>query len=244
MLEQLVIVDYQEGAGGEFLASFVSAHWGHDITPNPQSQGNRVQKWLNSHSLVRPQWDQNFELNFAEFITLCEQHSIKQISVPYHLYKWPDHCERISNQIAHTRFVQIDVSGYLDHISADFRRKVLRRRLHSADFGEIKFFLQGQNIEHQRRCMNLFRQGTLTLVDIRPEFESYSGQKTLPSRDIKINYGDFFVDFDRTPAAYQQLCENLNMTPNPDLLQQLIDRNRKNLQAQQEYLSTLCDILF
>ena len=239
MIEQLVIVDYQEGAGGEFLASFISAHWGHAITPDPQSQGNKIQKWLNSHSLVRPTWDQDFESNFAEFVALCKQHNIAQLSVPYHLYKWPGHCNHISKQIPHTRFVRIDATDYLDQVSADFQRKVLRRRLGSADFGEIKFFLQEQSAEHRQRCMDLLRQGTLTLANLRPDFEFYPVQRTLPSQDIVINYGDFFVNFDHTPRAYHELCRNLNLEPNLDLLQQLIDRNQKNLQAQKEYLSTL-----
>lgn len=241
MIEQLVVVDYQEGAGGEFLASFISAHWGHALTPYPQSQGNRIQKWLNTYSLVRSTWDQDFESNFAEFVALCEQHSITQISVPYHLYKWPSHCDRISKQITHTRFVQIDVTDCLDCVSADFQRKVLHRPLGSADFGEIKFFLQGQTAEHQRRCMDLLRQGTLTLANLRPDFEFYPGQRTLPSTDIVIKYSDFFVNFDRTPMAYHELCDKLKLNPNLALLQQLIDRNQKNLQAQKEYLSTLCD---
>ena len=43
-------------------------------------------------------------------------------------------------------------------------------------------------------------------------------------------YEDFFINFDRTSAAYQTLCNQLQLSPNPQLLDALIDRNKKNLQ--------------
>ena len=46
----------------------------------------------------------------------------------------------------------------------------------------------------------------------------------------EIMYQDFFVNFDQTPAAYQTLCNQLQLNPNVQLLDALIDRNRKNLQ--------------
>ena len=50
MLEQLIVVDYQEGAGGEFLANWLSAHFGQKLNYNQQTNSNYLQKWLNAHS--------------------------------------------------------------------------------------------------------------------------------------------------------------------------------------------------
>jgi len=51
-------------------------------------------------------------------------------------------------------------------------------------------------------------------------------------------YGDFFVDFTGTLAAYKQLCNQLEISPDLVLFDALVDRNRKNLQHHQTHLST------
>lgn len=239
MIEQLVVVDYQEGAGGEFMASFVGAHWGHELSMDSQNHGHAVQKWLNTQSLVRSDWDQQFEQHLCEFVELCRVKDISSIAVPYHLYKWPHHCNIITDVCSHTRFVKINAANYLDSISADFQRKVINRILTTKDFGEVALFLNDQDSAHKIHCLELFRRGELTLKHMRPDFVFDPGLKQLPSQDIQIDYGDFFVNFHCTPAAYHQLCEQLGLVPQPYLLQQLVDRNKKNLQDQQQYLSTL-----
>ena len=61
MLEQLIVVDYQEGAGGEFLANWLSAHFGQKLNYNQQTNSNYLQKWLNAHSLIQDDWKENFK---------------------------------------------------------------------------------------------------------------------------------------------------------------------------------------
>lgn len=229
MLDHFVVVDYQEGAGGEFLASFISAHWGQFLSENPQTNPNQLQKWLNSHSLIYTDWNKNFSQYLKEFINHCTKHDIKSIAVPYHLYKWPNHVNIIKDIIYPARFVKINSTGNESKINNDFQKKVLRRTLGIKDLNEIQFLLSTQDIKQKNKCMQLFKQGTLTIGDILPVPDNYS-PKVLPSQDVEIAYHKFFIDFDQTPAAYQKLCQEINLAFNDKLLSTLINRNKKNLQ--------------
>jgi hypothetical protein len=100
------------------------------------------------------------------------------------------------------------------------------------DFAEIKFILKGQTQEKIKHCMEQYRHHALTYRELWP-CDPKIKLKHLPSNDIEILYGDFFVEFDRTPSAYQTLCNQLQLIPNAQLLDALIDRNKKNLQHSQ-----------
>ena len=236
MLEQLIVVDYQEGAGGEFVANWLSAHFGQQLKTDPQKNPDYLQKWLNSHSLVKSDWRKNFADYLLDFNRLCDQSNICRIAVSYHLYKYPEHVEALT-KINQARFVRINCQGYESQIKEDFNRKIWNRMLAADDFDEIKFMLHNQDQEKINYCMSLFKQGKLTYRDLvlsEPVFEL----KHLPSNDVEMLYQDFFINFDRTPAAYNQLCEQLHLTPDARLLNALIDRNKKNLQQRQNHLST------
>jgi hypothetical protein len=231
MTEQLIVVDYQEGAGGEFIASWLSAHFGQTMQTNLQANPNYLQKWLNSYSLTQPDWHSDFEKYLEKFFQECTQHNIQRIAVAYHLYKYPEHVE-ILKKNSTVRFVRINCNNHQTQINNDYCRKVLNRVLGPNDFAEIKFMLQNQSQEKINHCLSMYKRNQLTyqqLVPIQRNFEL----KKLPSQDVEILYEDFFIDFDRTPAAYQTLCSQLQLTPNAQLLDALIDRNKKNLQHSQ-----------
>jgi hypothetical protein len=236
MLKQLIVIDYQEGAGGEFIASWLSAHFGQRLETNLQNNPNYLQKWLNSHSLIKPDWQTNFTEYLLNFNNLCGEHNIQHICIPYHLYKWPEHVD-ILKKINQARFVRINCEGYEFQIAEDFKRKVLNRVLGPKDFAEIKFMLDNQDKEKRKHCLNLFKQGKLTYNELVPTTSSIES-KHLPSTDLEIIYGDFFVDFARTLTAYKQLCDQLEISANVVLLDALVDRNRENLQHHQKHLST------
>jgi hypothetical protein len=235
MLEQLIVIDYQEGAGGEFIASWLSAHLGQQLETDLQNNPNYLQKWLNSHSLIKSDWQTNFTQYLMEFNDLCGQHNIQRICIPYHLYKWPDHVE-ILQKINQARFVRINANGYETNIEEDFKRKVLNRVLEPKDFAEIKFILGNQDKEKRDHFLHLFRQGKLTYGEL---FPNSNGLKHLPSTDVEIMYGDFFSDFTKSADAYNKLCNQLQILPDLGLLSKLVERNRKNLQNHQKYLSTV-----
>ena len=238
MLDQLIVVDYQEGAGGEFVASWLSSHFGHQLVEDPQKNPSYCQKWLNSYSLVNKDWGQAFAEFFQNFLTTCQSQGITQIAVPYHLYKWPHHVDTIKDCCPHVRFVRINCNGYKDTISAEFQRKVCSKKLGPADFGMVKFMLAHQSKEQIKHALALFKNQQLTFGDIMPTEIQSTQLKDLPSQDIEINYQDFFVSFDRTEQAYKQLCIELDILPNTALLDALIKRNKKNWQDLQEHLNT------
>jgi hypothetical protein len=232
MLDQLIVVDYQEGAGGEFMASWLSAHFGQKLEHDLQSHPNYLQKWLNSHSLIYDDWQQNFVGYLKMFNQLCAHASVQKIAVPYHLWKYPEHVH-ILQEMNQARFVRINCDGYQADVFLDFRRKVLDRKLTHGDFDEIKFLLQNQPTHKKQHCMNLLRDNRLIYkdllgTDIKP------GLKILPSHDIEILYKDFFVDFTSITDRYHVLCHELGLQPNASLLDSLVERNKKNLQIQQE----------
>jgi hypothetical protein len=232
VLKQLIVVDYQEGAGGEFLASWLSAHFGQQLVTNPQSNPNYLQKWLNSHSLVKSDWREKFIDYLLMFNSKCMEHGIQNIAVPYHLYKYPEHVQ-ILEKINQARFVRIDCTGHELQINKDFQRKVLNRILDSNDFGEIKFILTNKSQDRIRHCLDLYKAKQLTYGKLLSIDNVPVVSRTMPSKDIQILYQDFFVEFDKTPDAYRQLCLQLNLEYNNSLLDCLIQRNKKNLQELQ-----------
>ena len=238
MIDKLVIVEYAEGAGGEFISSFISAHWGQNLSANPQKKPNHLQKWFNTYSLILADWDKNFKQHAKTFLGMCMEQDISRIAVPYHLYKWPHHQEVLQTLSLDTRFVGIDSTGHEQRLFVDFQRKIANRILDCDDFGEIQLWLKDQPLAHQRWCMDLFRQKKLTLKDISPRFQILTN-RSLPivSNDFIISYGDFFVDFTKTSAAYERLCQQLDLVPDQELLVFLIDRNRKNLEQQNSLLT-------
>lgn len=234
-MDKLIVVDYHEGAGGEFIARFLSAHYGHDLEFDQQHNPDYIQKWLNSNSIVTPEWDKQFPTFFDLFLSNCNALGITQIAIPYHLYKWPGHVDTIRKSVPNTRFVKINVSEYEDRISKEFQRKVLTRNI--TDFQELKFLLSNIDRDFTKSMLQLYKQGNLKYQHF---FSNPPGcLQHLPSDDIEINYKDFFVNLDQTPLAYEKLCKELEILPNPLLLSALIERNKKNQQDLDNYLSTL-----
>ena len=227
------MVDYHEGAGGEFIARFISAHFGHELEFDQQAKPNHLQKWLNSYSLITPDWAMNFAKYFQAFLDNCALQQITSIAVPYHLYKWPDHVDTITSYVPQTQFVKINSHSHRDKVDADFRRKVLDRPI--TDFKELQFLLSNRDKPFVNNTLKLYQNKNLYYRDIFPWKSTWS--KTLPSNDIEILYSDFFCEFDRTANAYQQLCSQLNLVPDPVLLTALIQRNQKTQSGSKTTLS-------
>lgn len=234
-MDKFIVVDYQEGAGGEFIARFISAHFGHELEFDQQARPDHAQKWLNSYSIVKQDWDTNFQTYFDTFLKRCASHGISDIAVPYHLYKWPRHVELILTQMPHTRFVRINCKGYYTQINTDFHRKVSDRKL--TDFRELQFLLANRDRNFVKDILKLYKEQKLYYRDIFPAPSICS--KTLPSEDIEINYSDFFCDFNQTASAYEKLCSQLKLVPDILLLTALLERNKKNQQDLSNYLNKI-----
>lgn len=231
-MDKLIVVDYHEGAGGEFIARFLSAHFSHELEFDQQQYPNHVQKWLNSKSIITPNWDKQFLTYLNMFLSNCRAHLATSIAVPYHLYKWPGHVDIISTSIPGTRFVKIDSSKHQQRIADEFRRKVLDRPI--TNFQELQFLLANKDRDFIKSMLDLYKQNILTYRDVFPKIPTLG---PLPSNDIEISYEDFFVDLAKTPAAYEKLCSDLEITPDVVLLSALIERNKKNNQDYERHLS-------
>ena len=232
-MDKLIVVDYQEGAGGEFFARFISAHLGHELEFDQQAHPSHVQKWLNSHSLVNTDWDKRFPVYLRMFFSVCKMQNATNLAVPYHLYKWSGHVDLILQELPLTRFVKINCNNYADQVSVDFQRKVLDRPIQ--DFSEMQFLLKNKSTDSIKYSIELYKQGQLTYKDIFPETSLQL--QTLPSKDIEIDYGDFFCNFNQTAHAYEKLCNDLNLKPDLVLLSSLLERNKKNQQDLNNHLS-------
>ena len=172
---KLIVVDYQEGAGGEFMARFISAHFGHSLTFDQQADPDQIQKWLNSHSIIDSNWNQRFKTAFQVFVELCQRQQITEIAVPYHLYKWPDHIDKILEQVPNTRFVKINCDNYLAEVNADFQRKVLDHPI--KNFSEVQFLLRNKEIDFIKSI-----DGRYVFLEINPNgqwvwIETQTGQR-------------------------------------------------------------------
>jgi hypothetical protein len=234
MIDQLIVVDYVEGSGGEFFANFLSAHFGSKLEFDAQRSPNFLQKWLNSQSLVVKNWDQEFRNQLIEFQDLCDRSLMSRLAIPYHLYKWPHHIDIISEMFP-TRFVKINVVGFEHLIRSDVERKVWFRKMTKKDVGEVQFLLQRLDLDQQQIVLNLYRKQELIFKDLVGG--NLETGESPPTRDIEIFYKDFFQDFDCTVNAYKKLCAELKIIPDFALLNKLIDRNKKNWQDLQSYMS-------
>lgn len=232
-MDKLIVIDYQEGAGGEFIARLISAHFGHELNFDQQQHPNHIQKWMNSHSIVEPDWDQRFPIYFRMFLDLCQTQGINQLAIPYHLYKWPRHVDLILEKLPNTRFVKINCEHYLPQVHADFQRKILDRPL--VNFGELQFLLKNKPKDFIKSRLELYKHKDLTYRNLFPPTPLQLQQ--LPSNDIDLDYGDFFSNFDQTAQAYENLCSALGLTPDVMLLSLLLERNKKNYQDLLKHLS-------
>lgn len=239
----MIIVDYLEGAGGEYFSYFLSSH-AELLNYQPSELDMQILadfKFLNTQSLSTPDWDSQFATVFENF-----NHNNKKLAAPYHLYKWPNHVEQILQINPAVRFVNINSANDDYLVKMDFLRKIWLRKLTKKDLPEIKTLTN--NLDQSSKMMLIQRLKTNSLLQLDIELvcnqmainranrlnkidKFINNRLTAPSKDITISYRDFFIDFDCTCNAYDKLCAELNLQPDYVKLNLLIDRNKKNYLA-------------
>ena len=247
MLDQLIIFDYVEGSGGEYLSNLINQHDGFycesPAAENMQEHTNILQKFFNANSLVDPDWDNKFNYKLDDFITKCNQKSINKIAVPYHLYKFPHHIDIIKNKLP-VRFVKINCGEYENLVKLDFIKKICFRQLDASKFDEIKYKINYFSTKNQSTALKLLKNNSLYELDLMLLANgldvNYQSRESIvkellnrtvspPSQDITINYGDYFIRLDNLKFNYYNLCTILNIVPDDYLLQSMVIRNQKNL---------------
>ena len=258
MLDKLIIIDYADGAGGEYFSNFISSHSGFyaqsPLNENMQQSSDSVQKYFNSNSLIIKDWDNNFNIYLQKFLTLAKQHT-NNICVPYHLYKWPHHSDMFKGVANTVRFVKIVTDD--DNFIYDFFRKVLLKPVTKQNFSELNFLLTNVNQEQKLQAIQNLKNKKLYWLDVllirngekinratRQQLISHilDTNILLQTNDIAISYNDFFVNFDKTKNAYESLCNQLDITPDYQLANKLIQRNTKNLKDLLEYKEKFTEI--
>ena len=230
MLEQIIVVDYVDGAGGEYLSEFLNRHL-------HATDHVWLRKYFNSQSLVIDHWDRDFDQHLQKFLLLCQDQGVTKIAVPYHLYKWPTHLVKFQGIANVVRAVRISSDQYQRQVALDFLRKIYL--LPVDDLHKLAYLTKTASTEQKQKLLEHLRARTLQWIDVilltsnhdsRQQLvdQVLTRQLTCPSQDLSIDYGDFYVHHHNIDNKYNLLCRQLNLVPNQALLQQLIQRNQRN----------------
>jgi hypothetical protein len=236
-----VFVDYADGAQGETLAYFLNSHkefGNHKFSDqNIQELTGLETKWFNTHSLIYKDWDENF----LQYLNDWKSQSSRVKVLSYHLYKYPGHIEFLKNHIPDVRFIKINSDNYEDFYKYDYIRKILFRKLTKQNINEIKFLIPDT---HKVTIIQLLKQDQLRGIDValanlaqpittqtrQQLVKNFLSQRMIPpSQDIEVDYHDWFLDSKSLPMAYEKLCNQLKICPDPLKLDKLLKRNEKNL---------------
>ena len=251
MLQQIIVIDYIEGAGGEYLSNFLNAHAEFYnrgiILDNLQQSNDMIQKFFNTKSITCLNWNMNFVEYLKEYENLCKEQKISKVVVPYHLYKFPKHVDLFSLIAKDVRFVKIDSTGYEYLITYDFVKKILLQKVLKHNLQQLSLLIKNYSVKEKQKLINLLKTEDLFLVDVfdtdnisrQAKIKKYfqaACTKILPSDDITVNYKDFFIDLSKVQDNYKFVCEVLQIEQDNALLDQLITRNTKNYQSLLSYI--------
>jgi hypothetical protein len=240
MLDCLVVVDYIEGAGGEYISSVINSHPGF-------SNNVVLQKWFNSQQHIIHDWDNHIAEQADLFLIQCQEHQIKNLAISYHLCMHPTHVDIMQQLSKGTRFVKIDSVNHNAMVRMDHARKILFNQITKKQVKELKYRIGNSR---PSELIKLFLEDRLYGIDLvlykrnlpitranrEMVIELIMGkQETCPTNDITILYNDFFVSFDNMKEKYYNLCNSLNIQPNIDILNAMLIRNRKNLEEVTEF---------
>jgi hypothetical protein len=247
MLDRLVVVDYVDGAGGEYISTILNQH----EEFNSGTVTEETQKWLNSRrQLNAKNWDSVFESECQLFVDRCAKENITDIAIPYHCYLYPKHIDVLKKYAKDTRFVNIDMGQHYNMVIMEYARKVLFRPLTKANFNEIKYRIRDPKADDSKELVNLMMQNKLFAIDLilyrdglritkenRQTRISYllDRRRSSPSDDIILDYGNTFVLLDNLEKSYYTLCNSLNIQPNTEILDSMYNRNTINLAEATEF---------
>ena len=246
MLKKIIVVDYIEGAGGEYFAQFLSDHMN-------TAQHRWLQKYFNSQSLVTKNWDQDFEHHLNKFLELCNKQNVNEIAVPYHLYKWP-HQFDLFNRIAHTvRAVKIDSTQYNREVALDFLRKIYLCPFDNTQISQLAYLANSATDKVKQELNEQLRSSGLQWIDVIITLDNTLTKRQLvdqvlrhttmlSTQDVKIDYGVFYVNRAGIEDKYNLLCKQLDITSNLELLEELIKRNKENWDTLTQFIREFPEI--
>ena len=242
---KIVFVDYPEGAGGEFLSQVISMHpdFYTELGAVSSDQTSRIDlrdtiyNFLNSAQYHNhANWTDIAEVRMLEFKEKIQALSAEKICVPYHAHKhqeykmlkkiWPD-CTVIGI------WPKLENSWKL--INFEILRKVY---LVKYSFNDIKHVF---HINKKIRIdLNNFIGLDVLLLKNNLDITSSNRKATVErimkrnltnpgTCDFLLSWENFFINTDTISTEYQELCNFLQIEPQHDVLQLVIERNKKNL---------------
>jgi len=203
------------------------------------TQHRWLQKYFNSQSLIIENWDQDFECHLNKFLELCNEQNVNEIAVPYHLYKWP-HQFDLFKRIAYTvRAVKIDCIQYNREVALDFLRKIYFCPFDKTQIPQLAYYTKSVTDNAKQTLNEQLRSSGLQWIDVIITLDNTLTKRQLvdrilenstlpPTQDTKIDYGIFYVGQVGIEDKYNLLCEQLDITHNKKLLEELIQRNKEN----------------
>lgn len=263
MLNTLIVIDYAEGAGGEYFANMLNSHQEFNSAAEPlatslqQVKDYRL-KWFNSNSLIHPDWSENIKSYTDQFLKMCSHSYVEHIAVPYHLYRYPKHQEVFKTLSKNTKFISIDCTPEHKLVNQDYIRKILFQQLTKKDIHTVSYLSKNCTDSVKNQLIDLLKHEKLYGIDLElarsGQDLSDTNRKQLIDKiltrtvktvanDLVIGYKDFFVSFDITKEKYYNLCKDLNINPNDRILSAMIERNKKNFESLQEFSNNFDSIM-
>ena len=242
---KIVFIDYPDGDGGEFLSQVISMHPNFyrescAVSSEQTSRfdlGGTIYNFLNSaryhnHS----NWTDIAELRMLEFKEKIETLPAEKICVPYHAYThqeykllkkiWPD-CTVVGI------WPKLESSWKL--LNFEILRKVYLIKYSLNDIKHVFHF----NKKIQLDLKNFIGLDVLLLKN-NLDITNFNRKATIErimqrslinpgTCDFLVSWENFFINIDTILTEYQKLCNFLQIEPQHDILQSVIERNKKNL---------------
>ena len=240
----VIFIDYPDGAGGEYLSHVISLHRGFyqgEYSTTPTSRHNHessVINFLNSQAVIKKlSWKTEAKSSMLELTNLLDPS--KNYCIPYHIMNH-DHYELIREVWPDCKIVRIQPSNWV-LVNLEFIRKVSLTKLQPKD---IRYYFPV--LPKIKFKLNDFLCLDLNLIWNNQEITSDNRVAEIDriyntNRELNDVY-DYCVSWDKLFGAvetihneYYKLCSFLDITPNLDILDKIVERNTKNLMQLQQF---------
>lgn len=242
---QIIFIDYVDGAGGEFLSYALSQHSGFYKPQTAQKSNLRVehQDTVTGFLLKSRYYNYNNWQNVAEDFmwqlkTQLKNYSFDHIAIPYHSCYY-NHNTLLQKVFPNCKIIYINPLDDHQLIAKEILRKVhltkinpqqakhIHEKIATLDNISVKLNdFWALDILLLRAGVQPTQQSRLALIQrlLNNNFESSQVYNhTVPWRDL-------FYNLDQITNCYNALCNFLNIVPDRQVLQQIQERNKLNLE--------------
>jgi hypothetical protein len=240
----IIFVDYPDGAGGEYLSHMISLHsdfYKSEYTTadtHRHNYGNSIINQLNSTRYQNySNWESIAESTFNKLKKDLELLDCDNICIPYHVC-YHNHYKLLKNIFPKCTIIRIKPADNQSWhcVNLEILRKVFLVKFSLHDIKHTMQFNQKKKIK-----LNDFLG--LDVILLRRDLDITSGNRssivkevllakieTWDLCDYEIIWDNFYGNISNIPKEYLRLCNFLNITPNNQILNEVVTRNQKNLE--------------